>query len=65
MDREAWNAAVDGVAKVRYEWVTELIINNLDEFKDTMLGDSIYVKFKNKPNKSIVMEKKINKDTSV
>ena len=57
MDREAWNAVVDGVAKVRYEWVTELIINNLDEFKDTMLGDSIYVKFMNKPIKSIVMEK--------
>ena len=24
MDREAWNAAVNGVAKVRYEWVTKL-----------------------------------------
>ena len=28
----------------------------MDEFKDMMLGDSIYVKFKNKPNKSIVIE---------
>ena len=36
--------------------MTELIINNLDEFKDMMLGESIYVKFKNKPNKSIVIE---------
>ena len=40
------------------EWLnwTELLINNLDEFKDMMLGESIYVKFKNKPNKSIVIE---------
>ena len=26
MDREAWHAAVHGVAKIGHDWVTELII---------------------------------------
>ena len=37
MDREAWRAAVHGVAKVRHDWATELTENGDNGTQQVML----------------------------